>query len=105
MKRPVEVSKKTSKTLPVSDQRFAEEYPTIVEYLSTTRYEDGSERLPSALSIFMEDGLMKVACNDKDVKRSLYASGQTLSEALAALDAALASPSPAWRAWNAGKRK
>lgn len=105
MKKPVRDAQSSGKQLPISDQRFRESYPTIVEYLTTLKYDDGSSRVPSALSLFIDDGVLKAALNDKDCKRSLYASGDTLEDVLDALEAALSSAEPAWRTWQAAKKK
>jgi hypothetical protein len=78
--------------------------PILWEYLQAEAYEDGTKRQPSALSVFVEGRVCKVALNDKDVQRSLYASGDTVEEALKALERFLALPKPDWRRW-AGKKK
>jgi hypothetical protein len=86
------------------DNDFAAEYPTITDYLTCIRYEDGSARVVSALSLFLEEGSCKVALNDKDCKRSLYVAADTFKGALVLLEAALQTDAAPWRQWN-GKRK
>jgi len=86
-----------------TDEGFAKKYPTILEYLTTTKWDDGTAREASKLSLFIEDGVFKVAVNDVDLKRSLYTSGETLEGALRATEKALQMPEADWRAWNKGK--
>jgi len=103
MKKPNDVGvEKAGKKIP-SDEGFGKKYPTLLEYLSTTKWDDGTPRDASKLSIFIEDGLFKCAVNDTDLKRSLYVSGDTLEGALRAAEKALQSPEADWRVWNKGK--
>lgn len=88
-----------------SDDVFQRKYPTIVSYLMDEKYDDGSVREPSALSISVRDGLISLALNDKDVKASLYTQASTLNEALKLMEGVLADGSAPWRPWKAGKKK
>ena len=87
------------------DESFATEYPTITGYLCDAAYEDGTPRRPSALSLFCEDGCLKLALNDKDNERSLYVASDSLEGALATLEKALLTDNQPWRAWNDRTRK
>lgn len=81
-------------------------HPTLVEYLSCSAWDDGSERERSTLSVFIEEGRVKVCLNDREFERSLYASGDTLAGVLAALEKALAADACEWRMWKGkGKKK
>jgi len=77
----------------------------IWEHLTATTWDDGSFRETSALSFFVEDGLVKCALNDKDLKRSLYMTGTTLEAVLEALEGQLEAGGGDWRLWHANKRK
>lgn len=80
-------------------------FPTVWEYLTLARYDDGSSRKLSALSVFVEDGSLKIALNDKDAQRSLYVAGMTLRDALEALEAKLSAGEGDWRAWGRATKK
>jgi hypothetical protein len=86
------------------DEEFAAEYPTITEYLTTTSWDDGTARKPSTISLFVEQGVVKLALNDRAYERTLFVSGESLRSALVTMDAALAAASIPWVAWK-GKRK
>ncbi len=89
----------------VTDANVRAKYPALLEYLTTTKWEDGSPRETSTLTIFVEGGQFKVAVNDRALKRSVYVTARTLQDALAAAQEAVAGDAADWRAWNAGKRK
>lgn len=81
--------------------------PLLIDYLTNVKYDDGSVRELSTLNIFIQDGLFKVAVNDRDAEASLYASGETLQLALAAAESRLNANVPDWRFWKSktGKKK
>lgn len=80
-------------------------YKHVCEYLVTTKWDDGSPREPSAISVSVSDGALMIALNDKDLKQSIYTSAETLQEALKLMEDSLASSKVTWRPWKAGKRK
>jgi len=83
-----------------------EGFPTIWEYLTAMTFEDGSERQTSSLSVFVEDGVVKVALNDRAEQRSAYVTGDDLRAALKALEGQLGGAGADWRAWKVkGKKK
>jgi len=104
MKRPDVPVNGQSTPISVSDPKFAAAYPMLTEHLADTTWDDGSTRVPSTITLFLEDGLVKLALNDRDSERSLYRSGETLQEALRAIEKALSSSGADWRAWK-GRRK
>lgn len=79
--------------------------PTILMYMCDTKYDDGAEREPSALSICIRDGEVLLALNDKDAKQSIYTQAGTLSDALKLMEAALRDGKATWRPWKSGKKK
>lgn len=80
-----------------TDVRFKGQYPTIWEYLTTCKYDDGSARRPSSLLLFMQDGCIKGMIADKDLGQCLWVAGQGVFEVLAALEAGLLDPQAVWR--------
>jgi len=77
----------------------------IGEYLSATKYDDGSARETSALSITLEGPCVNLALNDRDLKQSAYTQAPTLMEALELMDCALRDGVLQWRPWKAGKKR
>jgi hypothetical protein len=87
------------------DERFASEYPSVTEFLTLDKYDDGTARKRSSISLFVEQGVVKLALYDKDGERSLFTSAESLPGALSNLEAALNSKAPPWVGWRKGGRK
>lgn len=79
------------------DQEFQERYPALWEFVSIARNDDGSRRQTSTLLAFVEAGCWKVCLGERESGLSLWAAGETLQDALEALEACLQSPNPQWR--------
>ncbi len=103
MKKPENASVEKAGKKISTDEGFGKKFPTLLEYMTTTKWEDGTAREVSKLSIFIEDGLFKCAVNDTDLKRSLYVSGETFEGALRAAEKAIQDTNADWRQWNKGK--
>lgn len=104
MKRPEKKASTVDKRVPMPDGDFASGYPLVTEYLCTQQYDDGSPRERSALSLFCEDGMLKLALNDKAEGRSLYVSAESLEDALELLERALHATNAPWRLWPKGRK-
>lgn len=105
MKRPTPRQEANVSADTGPDETWNKRYPTLTRYLVDVSWEDGSAREPSALSITIRDGVVQLACNDKDLKQSLYTSAGSVAEALTLMEKALAAGVDAWRPWKGGKRK
>lgn len=81
----------------VADSEFVVLYPQLAEYVTGTRWDDGTDRESSSLLIFAEAGLWKCCLNDRALGRKLWATGTTLEGALAVLDSVLVSSGADWR--------
>jgi len=82
---------------PFNDAAFAGDYPTLHEYLFQTAWADGSFRHTSTLSVFTDNGIMKVVINDRDNNRSAFFTGKTWRDIFDKLEAALAGETVDWR--------
>jgi len=71
--------------------------PAIWEYLVSERWEDGTARRTSTMTIFVEEGRVKLCLNDRQGQRSLWVSGATLLDALDALEGHLEQGTGDWR--------
>lgn len=92
-------------TASLEEDKWLGKFKCVCEYLTTTKWDDGSPREPSAISVSVSDGALTIALNDKDLKQSIYTSAGTLQEALKLMEDSLASSKVTWRPWKAGKRK
>jgi len=84
------------------DEDFFEEWPTVWEYLSETRFDDGKPRETSTVLIFVDAERLKVCLSDREANEVAFVSGATFKEAMDALERGLAGGTLDWRP---GKRK
>jgi hypothetical protein len=106
MKRPDTAGQgKVAEGVTILDDGFAKRYPSLTEYMTADKYEDGGARERSNLSISIREGSVLLALNDKELKQSIYTSDDTLQGALKLLEGALTGGQAQWRPWKTGKRK
>jgi hypothetical protein len=84
------------------DDTFERRCPALYEML-TCRIFEGKARETGTVLIFCEDGLWKACISDRDNDRVLFRACGTLDGLWEALEGALESPAPDWRA-RKGKR-
>jgi hypothetical protein len=105
MKKPMLGSEGEGAGKAVDDKWLVDKVPYLLDALTSVKWDDGTKRERSTVSVFIEDGIVKVCLNDKNLQASLYRSAASILGALQALDKAL---SPAgdqdWRLWKKGKR-
>lgn len=78
-------------------------FPGLVEMISTTTFPDGKKRIPSKVTVMVEEGIIKAALRDEGMQASLFRSGPTIEAALEALERALSEDNPDdWRPWPKG---
>lgn len=84
-------------------------YPTLMEYLTEDRYEDGSARRTATLTLFADAGQIKCSLNDRDVDRVAFVTAATIEGCLGVLETKLKESSIEWRvnqgSGRGGKRK
>jgi len=105
MQRPVTKGKSAGASAGAGDLSFAADYPLLHSYLSDETYDDGSARERSTVSVFFEDGVVKAALNDKDMKRSAYVSANAVDDLWMTLEAGLSGDKLDWRQWHKGTKK
>ena len=75
---------------------FGGPWPGLSEYMATVTHR-GKPRDLATITLFAESGKLKVCLNDKDTDRVLFRSGDTLEEAMDALEEACRSDRADWR--------
>jgi len=84
---------------------FGRTYPGLWEMLSAERNEDGSKRLTSTLTLFVDDGGVKAVLNDRDQALTGWACGSSVEAVLESLERGLQADTIEWRVPAGGKRK
>lgn len=97
MKKPDVLDRSESSVSCATDVAFHGRYPTLWEYLTTTRWEDSSPRMTATLTVFVEDGVVKLCLADRAMSRTGWCSGKTFLEALEAVEGALRLDRMEWR--------
>ncbi len=72
-------------------------FPTLIEFLFSTRWEDGTSRLPGTLLIFMDGGRLKACLSDRDQGLVAFVTGGSTSELLSASERLLDDEGADWR--------
>lgn len=72
-------------------------FPTLLEWIVTEQWEDGSERKTSTLMIFGEEGRIKLRLADRETEKVLWVTAESVKKALASLEADLVGGTGEWR--------
>lgn len=108
LKKPKDVLPDSSVPLPLqSAGDVLGAFPCLVEWLSSSRWDDGTPRQLSILKLETEDGRWKLTFLDTDGGRVLYLSSPLLEEAMLSLEAALQTGKGDWQKdrWASKRRK
>jgi hypothetical protein len=81
----------------------AERYPALVEFLSSTKYPDGSGRVPGSVSLFVDQGKLKACLVDKDQSLVGFVTVTGLRAWADLIEAQLQCDQVDWRASRASK--
>lgn len=79
------------------DTAFAKGCPALWEFLTVTLWEDGAERKPGTLYLFVDNGRWKVMLKDVDAGRVAFFGAETWAALLKGLEAGLQASSLDWR--------
>jgi hypothetical protein len=80
-------------------------YPTLMEFISSASFQDGSSREGGSITWFLQDGLLKACLRDKTLGAVAFVSGSSLTALLKAMEQGLVSGKMEWRADKAAKGK
>lgn len=76
---------------------FTREYPCLWEWMTLTRWDNGASRIPTSITLFLDDGRVKAAVSDKELGRVAFVSGWTVEDTLRAVEDGLLQQSLDWR--------
>lgn len=109
IRKAVQQTEKKLEKVAAEAAGWAAAHAALWEYMTVDSFEDGAPRERSMLLVFVEDGRFKVALQDRQEGRSLWAGADSISEALRALESALKSGNGDWRqmkgAYQKGKKR
>lgn len=74
---------------PMSLADFGADYPRLFEMFTVTEYEDGTSRDTSSISVFYDEGRLKLCLNDKQEGFSAFVTANSVEEGLLALEVGL----------------
>jgi len=72
-------------------------HPALWEYLTLEAFDDGTKRQTATVCLFVEDGFVKIALQDRQEGRSLWVSSPSPEGGFDALEAHLAQGTGEWR--------
>ena len=87
------------------DEKWLKVFPCLCEYLADETWEDGTGRELSTLTIKSQEGHVLAVLNDVAMRRSLYVAGESVEQAVKALERSLGSPGADWRPWGGARKK
>ena len=79
--------------------------PLLWAMLTDDLWDDGSARLRGTLLVLVDGGTVKLWLNDRACERAAWVSGESLDDALDALEGGLYANALAWRSQAASKHK
>jgi len=72
-------------------------FPILHEFLTRSRFDDGSQRAPGSFTLFVDDGSIKVCLNDKAEGAVGFVTFHSFAEVLEGLEAVLRENRVDWR--------
>lgn len=76
---------------------FEKQYPSIVEFLASERWDDGSTRTRGTILLMVEGGASKCCLNDREQGRYCFISGAVMEDVLIAAELAIETDVADWR--------
>lgn len=72
-------------------------YPLLFEHMTAVKWDDGTSRQTSSLTLFQQDGVVKAILKDKEAGLCLWVASPGVGTLFPVLEAALASSETEWR--------
>lgn len=105
VRKAVEIVSRRAEKANAEGVAWQNTFEAIWEYLSLEEDDDGVHRQTGMLCIFYEEGVVKIALQDRQEGRSLWAAAPSIPEALRALEARLRAGDGDWRASRGNGKK
>lgn len=80
-------------------------YPALVEFLSATAWDDGTNRAPGTLTVFTDGAAWKCCLADKDQGMVCFVTGPTPGDLFDSLEHGLVHDALDWRTQRQGHQK
>lgn len=71
--------------------------PSVIEFLSLVRWDDGTSRVPGTMMLLWESGFWKCWLHDRDALEGAFLSAGTLQELLEKVEEAVSLGNADWR--------
>lgn len=84
---------------------FGLKYPTLWEFLTRTKWENGDRRETGTLLVFVDLGLLKCCLSDRDSGEVAFLAGADFDALMATVESGLAHSSIEWRWAKGGPKK
>jgi len=81
--------------------KLSERFPTLVEFLWSDRWADGTARQTGTITLLVDQGMLKASLNDRDTGCGSFVAAKTFTSLLEAIEKGLAASSLEWRAKQA----
>lgn len=105
IKKSLERASKAAKNDKCQDTGFLKHFPAMAEFMTTTAI-DGEPRQTSTVSVWWSPTGFTAVLNDRETGQSLFVNADRFDAIWEALESALKSPDPGWRAKDGdGKSK
>jgi len=105
LRRPTKAAAVPGEAAADADPGFFSPFPALWEFLTSAVYDDGSKRALPTLMLFLHDGRLTAALNDRDNVQTVFVSGDSPEAILDALERGLVGESHQWRPNNKGGGK
>lgn len=76
---------------------LSKRYPTVVAFISESKWEDGSVRERGKVTLFVEDGMVKAALTDPALGAVAFVSGRSFTSLMEAMEKGLTNDRLEWR--------
>lgn len=97
VKRPMPGQLCGPKEAAFDDQGFKDEFPTLHQYLTCVRWDDGKPRTTTTLLFFVEGEALKCCINDRDNNRSAFVTSAGFAALLSEVETRLREESLDWK--------
>lgn len=78
MKKPLPGEFQGRKGPILNDPDLRRDTPTLFEFLTAVKYDDGSPRVTGTFLIFLDGGVLKMCINDRDNNRSAFVEAESM---------------------------